>query len=101
MIDTEHTPGPWKLWQNDVGAFVISQGDAAILCQRNDWDHRAAESSANARLISAAPDMLEALMEFVSMFPTVPGSIGDEVRQKARAAIAKACGVPVEELGAR
>lgn len=99
MIDTKHTPGPW-----DAGAFpnydkYIRIDQPGIRIDNDDVDPDEAE--ANARLVTAAPDMLETLLEFVSTFSTVPGSIGDEVRQKARAAIAKACGVPIEDLGPR
>jgi hypothetical protein len=57
---SEHTPGPWELWRDGSGAMQISVGDF-VICNRNPVEHRARESDANARLIAAAPDMLEAL----------------------------------------
>jgi hypothetical protein len=61
----KHTPGPWQAVTNDTGAFAIeSDGDlTAVICQRADWPSRKDESLANARLIAAAPDLLEALQE--------------------------------------
>ena len=50
---SEHTPGPWKV----VGLSVIS--DSGIIC--NPPSGPIDELEANARLIAAAPDMLEAL----------------------------------------
>ncbi len=97
MIDTEHTPGPWVQFADQGKTVAIMpagrEGDICTFKQP--------PSDADVRLMNAAPEMLQALMKFVSMFPCVPGSIGDEVRQDARAAIAKACGVALEELGPR
>lgn len=72
-----HTPAPWPLWHNEKGAFVIGP-DSAILCQRNDWEHRAAESIANGRLMAASPDLLVAAKK------------GEELRQWILEAINKA-----------
>jgi hypothetical protein len=47
-------------------------------------------SEANARLIAAAPDMLNALMDFVSYFGHDNDNGLDEMLTNARAAIAKA-----------
>ncbi len=58
----EYTLAPWSERHNEKGAFAI-YGGAAVLCQRNDWDYRAAESIANAPLVSAAPDLLAAAKE--------------------------------------
>lgn len=47
----------------------------------------------NARLIAAAPELLEALQEMVKQFTKTPSTIKDsEARGKAHAAIAKATG---------
>lgn len=96
MIDTDHTEGPWRTGSTIAGYTAIEAPDEDEPVAWADF-----RKKSDLRLVIAAPDMLQSLMEFVSMFPCVPGSIGDEIRQKARAAIAKACGVAVEELGAR
>jgi hypothetical protein len=65
-MNTKHTPGPWKIEQGSNGDAVITHSDtelrshvariyAATLCP----EHGTVE--ANARLIAAAPCLLEAL----------------------------------------
>lgn len=95
-----HTPGPWTATESGGLLFVIDAGD---------YDHKAdtgffvgtvtdggkEEHAANARLIAAAPDLLEALESLVSSEWMVTHSWGgdrDAVMAKARAAIAKARG---------
>lgn len=59
-----HTPGPWELWTNDKGAFMISVDNGTmIICQRNDIEHRAEQSKANGHLLAAALDMLALLKD--------------------------------------
>lgn len=77
--ETKHTPGPWGyedpmgpdiltivanpsdpayewIWVAQIGTAVIEDDDGKVIDQRPFWEHEA-----NARLIAAAPDMLEAL----------------------------------------
>ena len=75
---SEHTPGPWKV----VGLSVIS--DSGIIC--NPPSGPIDELEANARLIAAAPDMLEALEMSVRYLEGWPA------QDWAIAAIAKAKG---------
>lgn len=94
---SKHTPGPWytgtgiddsdKVYQNGSGVAVMSGAK-----------RYQAERDANAKLIAAAPDLLEAL----EMCITDHGAIGyrdgspasrrrmDAITELARAAIAKA-----------
>lgn len=58
-----HTPGEWTGEVFEDGAFVIQGPDGAVLCQRNSWPTRAAESRSNGSLMMAAPKMLEALKQ--------------------------------------
>jgi hypothetical protein len=81
-----HTPGPWK-----------------IACESGDWfatlnDYAPIPATeANARLIAAAPDLLEALRDVIGW---VPGGAAEmwhtdaptKAVERARAAIAKAEG---------
>lgn len=88
MIDTEHTPGPWVQFA-DQGKCI------AIMPAGRDGDictFKQSPTDADAMLMNAAPEMMQALLEFVSIFTTVRGSIGDEVKEGAFKAIAKAIG---------
>lgn len=92
------TPGPWK--RNDfLDLKEISL--RAIACERlgfcvtfinTDDQARVAEAEANARLISAAPELLEALQAFTDVYGVDDVKRWMKVRDNARAAIAKALG---------
>lgn len=57
---SKHTPGPWDCEWQEVRATGI-QGNP-VICFMQDWvDEFHEEREANARLIAAAPDLLEAL----------------------------------------
>lgn len=107
----KHTPGPWlQSWNCDAPTgsdaspkfdgfevvtndgwpvaflpihFVFPPVRAEINKRELDWD----EASANLRLISAAPELLEALKNFVDGCST-----SVDAAAQARAAIAKATG---------
>lgn len=98
MSDAKHTPGPWVAGRPDMATMIegrngkyIYAGEryiAAAGFDVRDWD----ETVANARLIAAAPELLEALEE---MYRVCNASSDDAPhRVKARAAIAKAKGTP-------
>jgi hypothetical protein len=74
---SKHTPEPWKYEWSMAGCWLVFCGE------RKHQTHFAPEREADARLISAAPDLLEALKEL-----TLEMGMTD----KARAAIAKAEG---------
>ena len=67
----KHTPGPWELkeWNSDYGAtgdFSIYPGTQKgcrmpIACVQQPFNGK--RTKANARLIAAAPDLLEALID--------------------------------------
>ena len=80
----KHTPGPWKTNYKDL-ALVQAENGAPIA--RCDKLFGVANIQANARLIAAAPDLLEALQSCLDY-----GSMtGDEwVKEKAISAIKKA-----------
>ena len=65
-VNAKHTPGPWHLHPYDRGAWeVTTHADylhpgSLVIAARSDLSHRAAESTANARLIAAAPELLAA-----------------------------------------
>ena len=64
----KHTPGPWRITHNGSYSpprFEISgragDGREYGFAEVSAWPLHAGEAEANARLIAAAPDMLEAL----------------------------------------
>ncbi len=93
-----HTPGPWKILRLDLGdeeiffvpvEILAGSGKLVVAYEgglapaAHEWT--AEEIEANAALIAAAPDMLEALETIMN--------IGDKAcRDIARAAIKKARG---------
>lgn len=86
----KHTPGPWTLdgphqvWAESVGEYV------AITAEIEDFDAVPRDQAeANARLIAAAPDLLEALKLAERHCP-----VNSEAEILARAAIAKAEAIP-------
>lgn len=90
MNDTKHTPGPWVV----TGYDEEFQDQINIQNERLDYFVAAALDCkavvANARLIAAAPDLLEALQALLAD----PGRdfIRSSAWDKARAAITKATG---------
>ena len=107
-MTTKHTPGPWLLRTTPTsaglchivsaadwrGAFIYGDG---IRKGVDDALPKAQELAANARLIAAAPDLLEALQALVNQslqrgVPTDPGHPGRIALALAESAISKATG---------
>jgi hypothetical protein len=94
----KHTPGPWcvvrdvsKEW--DVYSGSRFQNASKYICTTQS---RFAKGKANAALIAAAPDLLEALKSIATQITGDPRAryfFGEELRAQADAAIAKAEGV--------
>ena len=94
MSKTVHTPGPWVVSDQGVGFEVDSNdGWQVAQAQQRPEDGRGKPSSvrlANARLIAAAPDLLEALKKMLDVWEH--GGIATYPIGEARAAIKKAEG---------
>jgi hypothetical protein len=96
MSDAKHTPGPWFIDGHDRnGQRIVRQEHMEIAtCWHHCVQSIAEEMEANARLIAAAPELLEALQLVVDKL----GSDFELYREQqfaidtARAAIAKATG---------
>jgi hypothetical protein len=97
MMSTKHTPGPWGHKTRESSWGTIDDGicgpDGEQVRVHGMTLSSSEEAKANARLISAAPDLLEALkVVFVIGDRCVSDIYGYEFKMKARAAIAKATG---------
>ena len=96
-----YTPGPWQAQPEQGGAFTIWSGESQLgELQPDDMGDRL-PAEANARLIAAAPDMLEALKAIVAKAhdygnrSDVPNNAACgfyDIVEDARDAIAKAKG---------
>lgn len=92
-----HTPGPWRVAPDDTsfgGYVAISGGDhfglAEVVVELGGKPYP--DGEANAKLIAAAPEMLEALRALVD---DVESKWGDpHTLRHARATLAKAEGRP-------
>ena len=97
-MSTEHTPGPWVASQGtetepERWTVVAENGPPwwiAVVENGQPGDSLETEA-ATARLIAAAPELLEALIELVSMTEGLVSMDTGDLPQ-ARAAIAKATG---------
>lgn len=100
-----HTPAPWTLSTlrttsgmcHQIGPFPWREGHPNHACIYVDGQYHSdrmtdiqRELEANARLISAAPDLLAALQHIIDGALSLPRF----AEQQARAAIAKATGEP-------
>lgn len=112
-MDTKHTPGPWEIesdpWHYDTLSFVVggAKVDDKRCIQRQlgvsvGGFAAPPEQEANARLIAAAPELLEALQAAVEcgLVPVSSAKDGGATRHsrqvhvadQIRAAISKAIG---------
>ncbi len=103
MSESKHTPGPWDWLNSDIGqdgTLVGRRGENVIHHDAYEgmWfaTHDEHRDAANARLIAAAPDLLEALQELYAL-DTHQGNHGTcwlhpHTAEKVRAAITKATG---------
>ncbi|HBO3905362.1 TPA: hypothetical protein L4T53_004515 [Pseudomonas aeruginosa] len=90
MSKQSYTPGPWEQRNNRVfsgGKCICSNVNAASPTTQNIAED-VAMSIANAKLIAAAPDMLEALQVCIQQITALCSA--DDVPDQALAAIAKA-----------
>ncbi len=105
MSEAKHTPGPWTFSKNDeLGdtRFYVAQqegapytphySDVATLIAETVSSERRSIQEANARLIAAAPELLEALRGLLDRVVQMDLPLSDPERVAAQMAIAKATG---------
>ena len=91
---SKHTPGPWFCPTPLHGTFYVeARIDGGMLQEVASCGPTAepSQQAANARLLAAAPELLESLESALKLIELVMPIDGD-VTRKARAAIAKATG---------
>lgn len=97
---SKHTPGPWAMpdsGQGRISKVGVNGGWDGMIATADcgDYARSRSEGLANARLIAAAPELLEALkdaiqeLEFLKSIGVQSSTIDAEIR-KSRVAIAKA-----------
>lgn len=97
--ESKHTPGPWTVGvdEQDHGRPYVKDAEGYVVCALI-FEPGTGEPEANARLIAAAPDLLEALRACHDYLSCIPESAagGDDdavgLTRRAAAAISKATG---------
>ena len=92
-----HTPGPWHTRGAGTERAWVYAGNVAIASARHASGH---DCEANARLIAAAPDLLEACIEALPYLETTAAELAENydsddsapLADRLRAAIAQAKG---------
>lgn len=94
MMKTKHTPGPWTL--DNLGTDIKIQASGAVEAIALVHDQQSTHGAeANAHLMSAAPEMLEALEKLLLLSDVAlkqKHSLDCSIRRAARDAIRKAKG---------
>lgn len=90
---SEHTPGPWIVKERVAGFDILAPKSVYAVANDPGGDFGVIEDLEDARLIAAAPDLLEALENLLET-STGQGTHEQwlEAMDQARAAIAKAKG---------
>lgn len=105
MNNQKHTPGPWVYPR--LGTQVLTGDSWSTICVLHSGhgdkfqDHRfaewkdgrgAEEAGANARLIAAAPELLDALKGMLKLWRDIGGDESNYFLSQTKAAISKAEG---------
>ena len=94
-METKHTPGPWKVFRTNAGELdsITTMNGLRVAGTVTFYGNNQGE--ANARLIAAAPELLEAAVACVNHVRGYHDTLSDgelEVLNLCQAAIAKATG---------
>jgi hypothetical protein len=101
-MESKYTKGPWKVadYNNCLAVECDVNGVEHTIvtdqfCYPNFAQYGDIEKLANAKLIAAAPELLEALIEMTELFNRIHGRavIGAPIRYKAGKAILKATSI--------
>lgn len=91
---SKHTPGPWQVVS---GGISVDGADGSLICSMTEYKKPTPRQQANARLIAAAPELLEAVKAIAECCDEDYHVRGDssrlvEIRGIARLALRKAEG---------
>lgn len=92
-MSAQHTPGPWTA-ERDLPHNRMPRvhgGDRSLICECGNMGTEQDQWEANARLIAATPELLEALQDLLGAVDALMPSDGP-LKTKARSAITKARG---------
>ena len=97
-VRSKHTPGPWEVRVTrffnvpDSGQYLVVGTDAESICRMtaSEGPEMQEQAMPDARLIAAAPEMLEALKEVSEAFDD--GEVDSHIIEIVRAAIRAAKG---------
>ena len=96
MSDSKHTPGPWVASCNEFGEWWVSASLVIAGVVSNDGYTQSPNIEADAHLIAAAPELLEALEDLLGLSYIADHAMDYEELEAARSAasdaIAKARG---------
>ncbi len=84
---SKHTQGPWTIREPFQGSYSV---EPSVAWLGSSSSHTRGENLANANLIAAAPDMLEALELALSNMDETGGSLAHEHYEQVEAVIRKA-----------
>ena len=92
-MNTKHTPAPWVYQGGDNASVEVNIGETTANIDRQDKNTgqyviSRDEMEANAKLIAAAPELLEALEEL--LIHALENDLHSQFTDKAKAAIKKA-----------
>ncbi len=90
MKNAKHTPGPWTIFDDSDGEVLTIQPMSAqlVVCDPDD----VSTNRANAYLIAAAPELLEALKRVLQNMPKDLSLDGLQLESDLKSLIAKATG---------
>ena len=90
----KHTPGPWAVerFPFSIGVYTEMPENQCLAILQNEERLVTPELEANARLIAAAPDLLEACKSAIRMWDEDPRMPNGGIADSLRAAITKAEG---------
>lgn len=97
MSAAKHTPGPWWVTDSgvrDAGGYICHTNKAQRYEGQDErYERETAERAANARLIAAAPELLEALSQIRELaYSGRHEEHFNAIQDRAEAALAKAAG---------